>query len=83
MSCFSGLLRITLHMFPTSWTPKISSGGRSGNFIDFFFSRCPGCCIDVWLHIDSSLPTLKCIIVTFAQGLQKISTESSLFFKKK
>lgn len=71
MSCFSGLLRITLHMFPTSWTPQISSGGRSGNFIDFPPPpRCPGCCIDVWFPIDSSLPTLKCIIVTCSGSLE-------------
>lgn len=35
MSCFSGLLRITLHIFSTFRTPQISSGVRSGYLIDF------------------------------------------------
>lgn len=81
MSCFQWIVKNNFAHIPHFLdTIKSLFGGQSGYLI--YFKGVLFGCINVWLHIDSSLPTLKCIIVIFAQGFQKISTEKQLIFKK-
>lgn len=69
MSCFSGLLRITLHMSPHFSDPSNLWWSKWPFPRYFFFQGVLPAVQTCGSVLTAHCPHLKCIIVTFAQGL--------------